>query len=135
MTTFTRPTTPRVNVALWVVQVLLAAFYALSAVPKIVGDPLTLDSFALMGLGPTGAAVVGLLEVAGAVGLLVPLLCGLAAWGFVALMIGAVLLSGIGLGVAAAALPAALLVVVGALAWARRDRTAALFGVLFGRES
>jgi putative oxidoreductase len=125
--TTTAPTTRRpANIALWVLQVALAAFYALGAVPKVLGDPTVLDGFAAIGWGPTGTLVIGVLELAGAVGLLVPRLCGLAALGFVGLMAGAVAFTVSALGVAAAALPAVLLVLVGLLAWARWDRTAAL---------
>src|SRR5687767_11966528 len=114
MTTVPHPaatTSRRSDIALWVLQVLLAAFYAMGALPKILGDPATLQSFALIGFGPTGTLVIGVLEVAGAIGLLVPRLCGLAALAFAGLMTGAVLLSAIGIGVAAALLPAGLLVV------------------------
>ena len=135
MTTVSRSATSPVTIALWVVQVLLAAFYLMGAVPKILGDPVVLENFALIGFGPVATVVIGLLEVVGAVGLLVPRLCGVAALGFVGLMVGAVFFTVIGIGVGAAVLPAVLLVVVGGVAWARRDRTGALFVLLFRRGS
>jgi putative oxidoreductase len=135
MSTVAPATRPRVNVALWVVQALLAAFYLMGAVPKILGDPVVLEGFALIGFGAAATMVIGLLEVAGAVGLLVPRLCGVAALGFVGLMVGAVLFTVAGIGVGAAVVPAVLLVVVGAVAWARRDRTVALSAILFRRVS
>jgi hypothetical protein len=66
---------------------------------------------------------IGVLEIAGALGLLIPRLIGAAAAGLVALMIGAVTLTAVHIGVVGAIVPAAFLVAAGVLAWGRRDRT------------
>ena len=102
------------NVALWVLQALLAVVYAAGAVPKLTARPEAVGMF-----------VIGALEVAGAVALIVPRLCGLAALAFVGLMIGAVTVTVLHLDAADAILPGSLLVLVALVAWARRDRTAA----------
>lgn len=114
------------NVTLWVLQSVLAAVYVSSALPKLVADPQTAAAFEPIGLGPTGLFVIGLLEIAGAVALLIPRLCGLAGLAFVGLMVGAVIATVAGVGAEMAALPAALLVLVAIVAWARRHRTAEL---------
>ena len=62
----------------------------MAALPKLTADPMTVAGFTAMGFGATGMFVIGLLEVAGAIGLLIPRLTGLAALCLVALMIGAV---------------------------------------------
>lgn len=69
--------------------------------------------------------VVGWLELAGAVALLVPRLCGLAAVCQVALMVGATAVTAV-LMPAMVAFPALTLVAVCVVAWARRRDTAAL---------
>jgi putative oxidoreductase len=72
----TRPAT----IALWTLQVLLAAMYVVaSGVPKLVGDAYAVQIFDDLGTGQWLRVVVGLLEVAGGIGLLVPRLAGLAA--------------------------------------------------------
>jgi uncharacterized membrane protein len=82
--------------------------------------------FAAIGFDPTGMMVIGVLEVLGAVGLLVPWLSGVAALALAGLMVGAVAFTVVGLGPAQAALPAVLLVLDAVVAWVRRDRTRAL---------
>ena len=111
------------NVSLWVLQGLLAAVYVMSALPKLTADPQVVAGFAAIGFGPVGLFVIAVLEIAGAVALLIPRLCGLAALAFVGLMLGAVVATALGVGVGMAALPATLLVLVAVVAWARRGRT------------
>lgn len=114
------------TVALWVLQVLLAAVFVMAALPKVMGDPIAVAGFELLGLGVPGMIVVGWLELAGAVALLVPRLCGLAAACQVVLMIGATVTTVI-LMPAMLALPAVTLVAVCLVAWFRRHDTADLF--------
>jgi hypothetical protein len=67
--------------------------------------------------------------VLGAVALLVPILCGLAALAQIALMIGAVTYTAIFFGGGPILiLPVVTLVAVSVIAWVRRDRTIALVG-------
>lgn len=114
------------NIALWVLQVLLAATFVMAAIPKITGDPIAVAGFDLLGLGMPGMYVVGWLELAGAIALLIPRLVGLAATCQIALMIGAVAVTVV-LMPAMLAMPAITLVAVCVVAWFRRDSTAALF--------
>lgn len=77
------------NVALWALQVLLAAIFVMAAVPKFLGDPTMVATFEAVGVGQWLRYVTGACEIAGAIGLLVPRLTGLAALGLVGVMIGA----------------------------------------------
>jgi uncharacterized membrane protein YphA (DoxX/SURF4 family) len=78
-----------VTIALWMAQALLAASFAAAAVQKIAGTPYMVHMFAEIGAGQWLRYAIAFVEIAGAVGLLVPRLCGLAALGLVALMVAA----------------------------------------------
>lgn len=110
-----------VNITLWVVQVLLAAFFlAAAAGPKLFGEQLAVEMFAQMGAGQWFRYLVGTLELAGAIGLLIPRLAGLAALCLSGLMAGAALTQVFWLDTPALAItPVILLVVFGLIAWGR----------------
>ena len=129
-----RPARSRVaNIALWTLQVLLAAVYAFSAFGKLSAEAQNVAGFQAMGLGNTGMYIIGSLELAGAIAMFIPRLTGLAATCFVALMIGAVTLTlAIGGGVLAV-IPATVLVVASVVAWGRRDSTCRLVRDVTGR--
>jgi uncharacterized membrane protein YphA (DoxX/SURF4 family) len=114
------------NAGLWTLQVLLAAVYAFSAYGKLSADPTNVAGFEAMGLGMPGMYVIGALELAGAIAMFIPILTGLAALCFVALMIGAVIITvAIGGGVLAV-IPAVVGILAAVVAWGRRDSTRAL---------
>jgi putative oxidoreductase len=79
------------NIALWVAQVVLAAMFVFVAVPKLLGDPAAVAGFKAIGFGQWFRYLTGACELAGAIGLLIPRLCGVAAIGLVGLMVGATL--------------------------------------------
>lgn len=113
------------DIVLWVVQVLLAINFAFSGISKLVGSEPMVAMFTDIGAGQWFRYVVGILEVAGAIGLLIPRLAGLAAVGLALIMVGAIathlfLIGGNPLS------PIVLLLVAAVVAWGRRDRTAAL---------
>lgn len=86
----TAPTARTARITLRVVQVLVALFFAVaSASPKLVGHSSAADSFATMGWGDAGMYAIGVLELAGAVALLIPVLQSVAATALGALMVGA----------------------------------------------
>jgi hypothetical protein len=127
--TTTAPSIDRSRTARWAlaaVQVLLAAVYAFSGIGKVTLDATVVAGFAVMGIGPAGAVAIGVLELAAAVGLLIPRVAGLAATGCVALMTGAVLVTAVTMGGAMILVPAAVLVLVATVAWTRRHETVAL---------
>jgi uncharacterized membrane protein YphA (DoxX/SURF4 family) len=133
MTAVTAPrsTSVRVaNVGLWTLQVLLAAVYAFSAFGKLTAEAQNVAGFEAMGLGTTGMYVIGALELAGAIAMFVPRLTGLAATCFVALMIGAVIITAAIGGGALVAIPASVGVVAAVVAWGRRDSTRRLIAQL-----
>jgi uncharacterized membrane protein YphA (DoxX/SURF4 family) len=114
------------NIALWTLQVLTAAVFVFAAIPKITADPMAVAGFAMMGIGPAGMVTIGLLELAGAIALFIPRLTGLAALCQIALMTGAVLTTLVYFGSSMVALPAAVLVAVAIIAYARRGSTVEL---------
>jgi putative oxidoreductase len=77
------------TITLWVLQVLVAFQFAAGGYLKLSGAPEMVDMFATIGAGQWFRVMVGALEIAGAIGLLIPRIAGLAALGLVALMVGA----------------------------------------------
>jgi hypothetical protein len=114
------------NIALWTLQVVLAAVYAFSAFGKLTAEAQNVAGFEAMGLGMPGMYIIGSLELAGAIAMFVPRLTGLAALCFVVLMIGAVTITlAIGGGILVV-LPAVVGVLAAIVAYGRRDSTKAL---------
>jgi len=132
--TLTAPASTRgraLTITLWVLQILLAVFFLVgAAVPKLTGDPTQVEMFDHLG-GQWFRYVVGTLEAAGAIGLLIPRLAGLAALGLFGVMVGATFASVFVLGAGVLfALPAALGVVAFLVAWGRWPQTKALLASL-----
>jgi putative oxidoreductase len=114
------------SIALWVLQVLLALEFAMAGAGKVFGDPAMVEMFATIGIGQWFRYVVGGLEIAGAVGVLIPRLSGPAARGLIGLMAGATLTNVLVLGTSPQ-LPIALMLVSVLVAWVRLPRTRAVF--------
>ena len=83
----------------WVPRLALALIFAGAGFSKIAGDPAMIELFSDIGIGQGLRYVVGTFEIAGAIGVLVPRLCGLAATGLALLMIGATIVNVAVLGV------------------------------------
>ena len=129
--TTSRPTSRAANAVLWTLQVLLAVVYGFSAFLKLTADPQNVAGFQAMGLGTTGMYVIGSLELAGAIAMFVPRLTGLAALCFVALMVGAVVITAVTVGGGLLlAVPAAVGVVAAIVARGRRDSTRRLVALV-----
>lgn len=111
----------------WVLQVVLAVQFVGAGALKLIGDQAMLDLFADIGAGQWLRYVVGVLELAGAVGLLIPRLAGLAALGLAALMVGATLTNLFVID-ESPLLPLVILVIAGAIAWVRRAEVAIALG-------
>lgn len=80
-------TADRVDIVL---RVLLAVFLiAGSALPKLVGEAYAVQIFDEIGAGDWFRYAIGIVELAGGIGLLVPRLAGAAATGLIGLMVGA----------------------------------------------
>ncbi|MFI1720198.1 DoxX family protein [Streptomyces sp. NPDC020489] len=124
----------RARIALRTLQVVLALFYAVaSALPKLIAHPSASEGFAEMGWGDAGMYTIGVLELAGAVALLVPLLQSVAAVALSALMVGAFVVQVSVFDGENAATPLILIVPLALIAWARREQNARLLRVVRGR--
>jgi putative oxidoreductase len=107
-----------VRVALWVLQILLALQFAMAGLAKVFGAPAMVEMFATIGVGQWFRYLVGALEIAGAVGVLIPRHSSLAALGLLCLMAGAVATNLFVLG-ASPLLPIVLALLSGLVAWGR----------------
>jgi len=83
----------RKNTLVWAAQIVLAAAFALAAVPKLAGAHSAVTMFSQIGAGQWLRYLVGAAELAGAIGLLVPPLAGLAAAGLAADMVGVTIIN------------------------------------------
>ena len=114
------------SIALWALRALLALAFAMAGSAKVFGDPAMVEMFATIGIGQWFRYLVGALEIAGAVGVLVPRLLGLAALGLLCLMVGATLTNLFVLGTSPL-IPVALLMVTALVALGHWPRTRAMF--------
>ncbi|MEU9334791.1 DoxX family protein [Streptomyces sp. NPDC048290] len=107
--------------ALRALQILLALFFAIgSALPKLIGHSAAVETFEQMGWGSAGMYAIGVLELAGAIGLVVPVLQAAAALGLSALMVGAFVVQLTEFHGENAATPLILIVPLALIAWVRR---------------
>jgi len=83
----------RTSILLWAAQIPLAALFVSVAVPKLTGSHQAVQEFGLIGAGQWLRHFVGTAELAGAIGLLMPWLAGLAAAGLAADMAGATIIN------------------------------------------
>ncbi|XVV07100.1 DoxX family protein [Actinosynnema sp. CA-248983] len=118
------------NIVLWALQLALAAYFLYSGW-MLFGDGLV-KKFDEIGFGQWLRYLTGTLEVAGALGLLIPRLCGLAALGLFGVMVGAVSTELFLLENGDARLPALLGVAALVIAVLRRDTIKAVLGQVFG---
>jgi putative oxidoreductase len=114
----TRPTAASLAVA--VVQAVLALQFAAGGLLKLTGAASMVEMFDDIGAGAGLRVLVGALELAAAIGLLVPRLAGAAAAGLVALMVGATI-TNIAVLHTSPALPVVFLLAAGLVAYTRRS--------------
>ena len=115
------------NIALWIVQILLALAFAMAGIMKVTQpiDRLETRMEWVKDVGPRGVPLIGSLEILGAIGLILPAVTGILPWltpvaavGFVLTMVGAMITHGrrgeySGIGVNVILLVLALFVVYG----------------------
>ncbi|MET8979886.1 DoxX family protein [Streptomyces sp. NPDC004539] len=135
------PTTPSASVApaprhrrallaLRGLQVLLALFFGVaSALPKLIAHPSAVESFDRIGWGAPGMYAIGLLELAGAVALLIPALQTPGAAGLAALMVGAFITQLTVFDGENAVTPVIVFVLLAVIAWVRRGSVVGLAGM------
>ena len=111
-----------INVGLWILQIGAAGMFLMVGFFKLSGDPRMVGLFDAIGLGQWFRYVTGSLEVLGALLLLIPRLSGLGALMLFGVMIGAVVTHVFIVG-GSPLMAIILLVVMGVVAWGRRERT------------
>ncbi|WP_030974755.1 DoxX family protein [Streptomyces sp. NRRL S-1824] len=117
-------------VVLTVARVVLALFFAFSAFAKLIAHESAIETFDRMGWSHGAMYLIGALEMAGAVALLVPLLAGVTATAFVGLLAGASIVQLTLLDPVNAIMPALLIVLVVLIARDRPDGTAQLIALV-----
>lgn len=122
----TRDTSPQ-NIAVWLLQLGLALYLIVfSAMPMFSGDAYIAETFDRIGWGDWFRHLTAVVETAGAIGLLIPALCGLAALGLIGVMLGAIVTEFAVRSPSGAVLPIILLVLFAVVAWYRLPQTMAL---------
>ncbi|GLZ02962.1 hypothetical protein Acsp03_04290 [Actinomadura sp. NBRC 104412] len=96
-----------------------------SALPKFAGDPYAIETFAKIGWGDWLRYFTGVVEAAGAIGLVIPRLAGAAA-GLIGLMAGAALTQILVLEPVWSLMPIGYGVIFALIAWRRRAEVRAL---------
>lgn len=105
------------NIAAWIVQIAVAGLFFMMSFAKLSSDPETVANFKHWEMSDF-MMYIGILELLGAIGLLIPRLAGLAAIGLIMLMIGA-LITHIRFGEMMAILPAVVMVLLGFVVFTR----------------
>lgn len=107
------------NIALWVLQIAVAAMFVAVAVPKLAGAPMIVQEFDALGFGQWFRYFTAVLEIGGAILLIVPALANIGALVLAIVMVGAIVAHTLVLG--GSALPAiVLLAATLTIAWQRR---------------
>lgn len=108
------------NVCAWMLAIVLAAFTLFGGI-KLLSRPAMIDEFARIGAGQWLRYVTGLLEVTGAIALLIPRLRFFGAVQLACVMAGATIVNIAILHVATWKLTAVLFAMAAILAWLRRE--------------
>ncbi|MFJ6382551.1 DoxX family protein [Kitasatospora sp. NPDC092039] len=114
----------------WTLRILLALFFALaSALPKLLALPAATTVFDAIGWGPWFMYLTGLVELAGAIGLLVGRLAGPAATALIVFLVFAFVTQLTAMHGQNAGTPFLFMVPLAVIAWTRRAETAELLGL------
>ena len=113
------------NVVLWILQILGAAMFLMAGVSKLTGNEQMVGMFDVIGIGQWFRYLTGGIEVLSAILLLIPRFSGIGALLLIPTMIGAILTHLFIVG-GSPIVPIILLIVMGIIAYGRRDRTIAL---------
>lgn len=114
-------------IGLWTLTVMLAAFFFLAGGLKLRGVPSQVENFAHWGYAEWFLYVVGTVEAAGAIGLLVPRLAGFAAPLLGGVMLGASLTHLVHHEMKAVPIPLVILGLLAVVGYARRGPIVALY--------
>ncbi|WP_033217405.1 DoxX family protein [Kitasatospora phosalacinea] len=111
----------------WALRVLMALFFALaSALPKLLALPDATTVFDAIGAGDWFMYLTGLVELAGAIGLLLPRLAGPAATALIAFLLCAFVVQLTAMHGENAGTPFLFMIPLAVIAWTRRTETSAL---------
>ena len=113
------------NVGLWILQIGAAGMFLMVGFAKLSGDPQLVGMFDAIGVGQWFRYVTGSVEVLSALLLLIPRLSGVGALLLLCTMLGAVATHLFIVG-GSPLMAVILLIVVGIIAWGRRERTISL---------
>ncbi len=108
---------------LLILQVLLAAVLLNAGIGKYAGEAGPVETFDQVGVGQWFRYVIGTIEIASGVGLLIPPIAGLAALAAGSVLIGAVAMEAFVLTDGNPIVPAVLVVLLAVVAWHHRART------------
>jgi len=109
------------TVGLWCVTILLAGFFLMAGVPKLQGASQTVRHFSEWGYSIGFMYLVGVIEVTGALGLLIPRVAGLSAIALAVIMLGAAATHAVHDEVNAVPIPLTLMALLGVVGYARRE--------------
>ncbi|WP_406860282.1 DoxX family protein [Streptomyces sp. HUAS MG47] len=124
----------KADISVRVLQWVLALFFAVaSAGPKLIGHSSAAEGFDTIGWGDWFMYTVGGLELAGAIGLVIPVLSGAAATALIGLMAGAFVFTLTFFDGQNAATPVIFAVLLAVVAWIRRDQNVRLLALLSRR--
>lgn len=111
------------NMIAWTLQIIFAVLFLLAASGKILSRPQVIEKFNGWGFPDGFYLIIGVLELLGAIGLLIPRLASYAASGLIIIMIGATLthiLNGEGIQVLR---PLIFMLALGAVIFVRKSQT------------
>ena len=114
------------SIVLWILQIFGAAMFLMAGVPKLTGSEQAVQAFQMIGLGQWFRYLTGVLEVVGAVALLIPPTAVLGALLLAVVMVGAVIVHLFVIG-GSPAMAVVLLLVMGFIAWGRRGGLSLLY--------
>lgn len=117
-----RPSRRGLNIVVWSLQILAAAVFLMAGGSKAAPAPLMVAEFDTLGLGQWFRYLTGLLEVVGAIGLLLPRGAFYGASMLAAAMAGAFAAHALALSLASAIPAFVMLVLTSTIAYFRRDR-------------
>jgi putative oxidoreductase len=120
-------------ISVWILKGLLAATFLAAGAAKLYGVPMLVENFERIGFGQWFRYVTGLLEIAGAIALLLPSIAALGALLLSCIMIGAIITH---LFIGGSAIPAIVLLLLCAIVvFVHRDQIDALLRTLSGDEA
>jgi putative oxidoreductase len=123
-----QPRSRRRSITVWVLQILLVIAFAAGGLQKLAGTHQMVVLFTKIGAGQWFRYLIGTLEIAAAIGLLIPALSGVAALGLSGLLAGAIL-TNLAIGYSPW-VPIIFLLMSAVVAWARWPQARALPGRL-----